>query len=167
MADPAPLPPQHTFGRGSPVHRESLVSSTTPAQNLDKTRLITEWQRQVEVGRETSSTSPPNDELDPEADGSEYKDPEDFYKDIKKDAPPAVPAVIPAVGQAQPPTPNQQPTKIRWNWDPKSRDFVRTRGASPTTAFPLSRTRPVGVELTMPQTTEPRSSTQSTRGSMI
>lgn len=138
MADPAPLPPQNTFGTGPPVHRESLASSTALGQDLDKTRLITEWQRQVEDGRETSFTSPPKDEPDPEADPSEYKDPQDFYKDIKQDVPLAVQPAAPAAGQAQPPTPNQRPTKIRWNWDPKSRDFVRTRGMSPTTAFPIS-----------------------------
>lgn len=139
MADPAPLPPQNTFGRGPPVHRESLASSTALGQDLAKTRLITEWQRQVEDGREISSTFPPKDELDPEADPSEYKDPEDFYKDIKAPAlPPSVPPAVPAVGRAQPPTPNQRPTKVAWNWDPKSRDFVRTRGASPATAFPFS-----------------------------
>jgi hypothetical protein len=131
MAAPVPLRPQHTFGRGPPDHRESLASSTTLGQDLDKARLISEWRRQVEDGRETSSTSPPQDELVPEADPSEYKDPEDLYKDPK-------PPAVPAVGQAQPPMANQRSTKIPWSWEPKYRDFVRTRGASPTAPFPIN-----------------------------
>ncbi|KAK0753638.1 hypothetical protein B0T18DRAFT_19821 [Schizothecium vesticola] len=129
MAAPVPLRSQNTFGRGPPDHRESLASSTTLGQDVDKTRLISEWRRQVEDGREASSTSPPKDELVPEADP--YKDPEDFYKDIK-------PPTAPTVGHAQTPTPNQRSAKIPWSWEPKYRDFVRTRGAPPTAPFPIN-----------------------------